>query len=361
MCNDGNRLAPRVGVVSTIVTGPAPSPAPSRRRRAILVALASLVALVVAAALVVPGLVRGPGKSEPGGATSTTPSGSSTPPVTDAPLATPVPPATAVPTAEGLVTGLAILNPPVVACEGCWAPPVDTSWDWVLTHVPEAPFRDVDVYDIDGFEATAEHVDALHGAGIKAVCYLSGGTAEDWRPDFGAFPASVKGAEMPEWPGEYWLDVAEVQQPDSELAAIMNTRLRMCADKGFDAVEWDNVDAAFNDQETGLSPRPSDDDQLTYNRFLFNNTHALGMAVLLKNDPAQVDELVAYADGTVNEQCHEFDECDALAPFIEAGKPVFNAEYWPNNDFCDAAVASRISAVNFSDTNLDESDYHACN
>jgi hypothetical protein len=29
----------------------------------------------------------------------------------------------------------------------------------------------------------------------------------------------------------------------------------------------------------------------------------------------------------VNEQCHEFDECDALLPFIEADKPVFNAEY----------------------------------
>lgn len=29
----------------------------------------------------------------------------------------------------------------------------------------------------------------------------------------------------------------------------------------------------------------------------------------------------------VNEQCHEYEECDALQPFIDAGKPVFNAEY----------------------------------
>jgi hypothetical protein len=346
-------------VVSTLVTNPSPAPgaaaARSRRRRATVVASA-FVALAIAAVLIVPGLVRGPEGGAGGGVTSTTPSATST---ASEPATSPAAP-TAAPTAAGLVTGSATLNPPVVPCEGCWAPAVDTSWDWVLTHVPEAPFRDVDMYDIDGFEATAQDVAALHSAGITAVCYLSGGTAEDWRPDFAAFPASVKGEQMPEWPGEYWLDVAEVQSPTSELAAIMNARLQMCANKGFDAVEWDNVDAAFNDQETGLSPRPTDDDQLIYNQFLFNNTHALGMAVLLKNDPAQVEQLVAYADGTVNEQCHEFDECDALTPFIEAGKPVFNAEYWPRNDFCADAVAARISAVNFTDTNLDDTDYYAC-
>ncbi|WP_281285447.1 endo alpha-1,4 polygalactosaminidase [Deferribacter autotrophicus] len=29
----------------------------------------------------------------------------------------------------------------------------------------------------------------------------------------------------------------------------------------------------------------------------------------------------------MNEQCHEFDECDLLMLFINSGKPVFNAEY----------------------------------
>jgi hypothetical protein len=354
-CSSHNLKDGRVGaaaatvaaaVVSTLVTDRAPTPSTANRRRgrAALLTIASFAAVVVAAALALPGLVGTSGGEGPRGATSTAPTA----------------PASALATGSALVTGSATLDPPVVDCNGCWAPGVDTTWNWVLTHVPEAPFRDVDMYDIDGFEASAEDVEALHSAGIAAVCYLSGGTAEDWRPDFTAFPAGTMGDEMPEWPGEFWLDVSEVQNPESALAGIMNARLQMCADKGFDAVEWDNVDAAFNDQETGLSPRPSDDDQLIYNQFLFNNTHALGMSVLLKNDTAQVGRLVSYADGTVNEQCHEFDECDALAPFIDAGKPVFNAEYWPDNTFCDEAVAARISAINFTDTNLDESDYFAC-
>lgn len=32
-------------------------------------------------------------------------------------------------------------------------------------------------------------------------------------------------------------------------------------------------------------------------------------------------------DFAVNEQCHEYDECEAMRPFVDAGKPVFNADY----------------------------------
>ena len=51
------------------------------------------------------------------------------------------------------------------------------------------------------------------------------------------------------------------------------------------------------------------------------------MLVGLKNALDQVPALVGSFDFAVNEQCFEYDECDALQPFLEAGKPVFNAEY----------------------------------
>ena len=37
--------------------------------------------------------------------------------------------------------------------------------------------------------------------------------------------------------------------------------------------------------------------------------------------------LVDAFDFAVNEQCHEHGECELNVPFIDAGKPVFNAEY----------------------------------
>ena len=52
-----------------------------------------------------------------------------------------------------------------------------------------------------------------------------------------------------------------------------------------------------------------------------------GLAVGLKNDLAQIPQLVDDFDFAVNEQCFEFSECEELAPFIAANKPVLHAEY----------------------------------
>jgi hypothetical protein len=68
-------------------------------------------------------------------------------------------------------------------------------------------------------------------------------------------------------------------------------------------------------------------DQLAFNRFIANEAHSRNLSVGLKNDLDQIGELIAYYDFAVNEECFEFSECDALTPFINHGKAVFNAEY----------------------------------
>ena len=88
-------------------------------------------------------------------------------------------------------------------------------------------------------------------------------------------------------------------------------------------LEPDNVDGYVNASGFDLDA----DAQLAFNRFIDNEAHARGLSVGLKNDLDQIPELVDYFDFMVNEQCHEFDECETLQPFIDAGKPVFNAEY----------------------------------
>ena len=37
--------------------------------------------------------------------------------------------------------------------------------------------------------------------------------------------------------------------------------------------------------------------------------------------------LVNAFDGSLNEQCHQYNECYTYAAFAAAGKPTFNAEY----------------------------------
>jgi hypothetical protein len=51
------------------------------------------------------------------------------------------------------------------------------------------------------------------------------------------------------------------------------------------------------------------------------------LSIGLKNALELIPDLVDEVDFAVNEQCHEYDECDVYAPFVAQGKPVFNAEY----------------------------------
>jgi len=212
-------------------------------------------------------------------------------------------------------------NTPADAGGDWYKPDVGTTWQWQLQ--PSAANEinityDVDAYDIDLFDTSTALIDELHGQGRRVICYFSAGTYEDFRTDAGEFAAAALGNALEEWAGERWLDIraANVRQ-------IMLARLDLAVEKGCDCVEPDNVDGYVNDSGFALTAA----DQLAFNRFIANEAHARGLCVGLKNDLDQISQLVAYFDFSVNEQCHEYDECDALQPFIDAGKPVFNAEY----------------------------------
>ncbi len=270
---------------------------------------------------------------------------------------------TLVPAASASVTGAAPPRPArPVPCPGCWHPKLHTSWDWVLSTVPVAPYRHVQMYDVDGFDATASDVRAMHRAGIKVVCYLSAGTFENWRPDVNRFPSRLLGRPNG-WPGERWLDVRDAQRPGSVLLAIMRARLDMCARKGFDGVELDNVDGYTN--RTGFPLTAGD--QLYYDATLANAAHRRGLMVLQKNDNAQIPELLPYFDAALNEQCNQYKECTTAQngsygydQYVAAGKAVFQAEYSLSRArFCSADEKAGLNGVRF-DINLDGAVFRPC-
>jgi hypothetical protein len=228
--------------------------------------------------------------------------------------------------------------PSPVACPGCWHPPIVVSWQWQLAQPPKiAALLDVDMYDVDGFESSARLVTAMHERSIIAVCYLSAGTWEKWRPDASDLPQRVLGKSNG-WPGERWLDIRALKV----LKPIMRARLAMCRRKGFDAVEYDNVDGYQN--ATGFPL--SGGDQLRYDVFLANAAHRRGMSALLKNDLGQIEKLLPYFDASLNEQCFQYRECGALTSFIDAGKPVFQVEYKLDTaTFCPKASAKDFNAL----------------
>ena len=220
-----------------------------------------------------------------------------------------------------------------VACRTCWHPGREVSWQWQLSSPPKASaLLDVRMYDVDGFETTKTLVRSMHAKGIKAVCYLSAGSS---------LTEAASQLHLHKNTVRYRLRKAEdiLGRP---IAPIMRARVRMCARKGFDAVEFDNVDGYEN--ATGFPLTGAE--QLRYDVFLANSAHRRGMSVLLKNDLDQIPKLLRYFDGALNEQCFQYRECGNLRRFVRADKPVFNVEYkLAASAFCPKANARNFNSL----------------
>lgn len=224
--------------------------------------------------------------------------------------------------------------PPLL--DGEWyRPTVETTWQWQLSirsgQTGINTSYDVDVYDIDLFDTSAEQIAALHDQGRTVICYFSAGSWENWRDDADAFDDQDIGKTLDGWRDERWLNIRSPKVMD-----IMLDRLDVALGKGCDGVEPDNVDGYTN--RTGFELLA--DDQLAFNRQLANAAHERGLAIGLKNSGDQAVELVEYFDFSLNEQCHEYDECEQLQPFIDADKPVWNAEYVKPDTAAEAASAA---------------------
>ncbi len=188
------------------------------------------------------------------------------------------------------------------------------------------------MWDIDLFDNSASVVATLHGQGRKVICYMSAGSWEDWRPDSSDFPESVLGNYLEGYDDERWLDIRQLDV----LGPIMGARLDLCRDKGFDGVEFDNIDGYSN--STGFPLRAAD--QVAYNTWLANAAHERGLSAGFKNDLDQVTDLEPSFDFAIVEECFQYDECDLALPFIEAGKAVFEVEYSGTlESFCPQANA----------------------
>ncbi len=99
--------------------------------------------------------------------------------------------------------------------------------------------------------------------------------------------------------------------------------------------------------------RSADEEELGvvsgFNIWLAQEAHARGLSIGLKNDSEQVSDLLPYYDWALTEDCFDQDWCEEMLPFVEAGKPVFAAEYTDTGitlaDFCPQAGEMGISAI----------------
>ncbi len=156
--------------------------------------------------------------------------------------------------------------------------------------------------------------------GAYSVCYVNAFQTQPDEPDVdrpderSAWPSGLVLEELedPGWPGELLVDIST---PDSRAAAAAHVAemVDTCADKGFDAVELDNLDSwtRFDGRQEVVSF--AEQDALAYAGLLADHAHDRGLAVAQKNTPGLSEQQVADVgfDLAVVEECGRYDECDA--------------------------------------------------
>jgi Glycoside-hydrolase family GH114 len=90
---------------------------------------------------------------------------------------------------------------------------------------------------------------------------------------------------------------------------MLRERIGMCARKGFDAVELDDIDSFDPPSTTGFQLTPGD--VQNFLAYAFNEVHRHGMTALWKNSPYLSWWGRQYADGAVVEECYLDHACFA--------------------------------------------------
>lgn len=237
-------------------------------------------------------------------------------------------------TKVAIATALLLASTQAATAAPAWTPAPGATWQYQLAGTVNTGVN-AQVFDVDLYETPAATVAKLHSLGRKVICYISAGSAENFRPDYASFPKSVLGKSNG-WPGEKWLDIRQI----SILKPIMAKRLDLCKSKGFDAVEADNIDGFSN--STGFPITAAQ--QIAYNKTLAWLAHSRGLSIGLKNDVEQATQLQPFFDFAITEQCFQYKECGLLAPFTKANKAVFVVEYKGNF----ASICSQSKGLHFS-------------
>ena len=183
-------------------------------------------------------------------------------------------------------------------------------------YIPKAQVVEVDVLD-----TPISYIHKLKDAGKIVVGYINVGAIEKYRQDYKLFDKSVIGNVYPDWPDERFLDISNY----NNFKDRMLWRLDVAYQKGFDAVEFDNIDTFEDKEQIGFDI--SKQDMVDYLKWLQEEASKRDLFVLQKNAPELVMDLVNVFDGALLESAFEQNRRKNFLPYLQQNKPVFAVEY----------------------------------
>jgi hypothetical protein len=161
--------------------------------------------------------------------------------------------------------------------------------------------------------------------GVYSICYVNGfqtqpGELDTWDDDL-LLHRDGDPVFDPDWPDEVLVDTSTADRRE-RIAQQVTPWIEGCADAGFDAVEFDNLDSYTRSDEALTL-----DDNLQLATTLVDAAHAVGLAAGQKNaaeDARALHEQAGF-DFAVTEECAAYQECAAYTDVY--GDSVIDIEY----------------------------------
>jgi hypothetical protein len=161
--------------------------------------------------------------------------------------------------------------------------------------------------------------------GVYSICYVNGfqtqpGELDTWDDDL-LLHRDGEPVFDPDWPDEVLVDTSTADRRE-RIAQQVTPWIEGCADAGFDAVEFDNLDSYTRSDEALTL-----DDNLQLATTLVDAAHAVGLAAGQKNaaeDARALHEQAGF-DFAVTEECAAYQECAAYTDVY--GDSVIDIEY----------------------------------
>jgi hypothetical protein len=184
-------------------------------------------------------------------------------------------------------------------------------------------------------------------SGVWNVCYVNGFQTQpgvEWPDEWLLHRSSGELLVDPGWPDEHLFDLADATTREA-VAERMRATVQGCADDGFDAVEFDNLDSyTRSDGAFDL------DDAVAFATLLVGEAHDTGLLAGQKNTAeleARGRDEIGF-DFAVAEECDRYSECDAYTSVY--GDHVLAIEYTDDlrdtvEELCARATTPRSTVV----------------
>jgi len=177
----------------------------------------------------------------------------------------------------------------------------------------------------DGVGIVARDSTAEPAPGVWSICYVNGfqtqpGEEGRWDDELTLRDADGGPVIDPNWPDERLLDTSDAAKRE-RIARVLAVDVQRCADSGFDAVEFDNLDSFSRTDALTV------EGNLALAQLLVDHVHELGLLAGQKNS-AELAERLRHEVGfdfAVAEECLVFRECGAYTDVY--GDAVIDIEY----------------------------------